>query len=218
MFNTVLFDLDGTLTDPKVGITKSVQYALKRFDIEVNDLDELIPFIGPPLKESFMAFYGLSEEQALQAITYYREYFSQTGILENELYAGIPELLAALKQHKLTLAIATSKPTPFAEKIADHFDFAKYFDVIVGSNLDNTRTSKHEVIEYTLKILNKTAGEAIMIGDRKHDLIGASLSDMPAIGVLYGYGSQEELSKENPYQIVEDVAGLQETLCLLIRQ
>ena len=142
MYQTILFDLDGTLTDPKEGITKCVQYALKHFGIEENDLDKLTPFIGPPLVYSFMTYYGLDEDQAQGAISKYRERFSTVGLFENGIYEGVKELLEILKVEGKTVALATSKPHVFAERILEHYGIKAYFDVIVGSELDGTRSHK----------------------------------------------------------------------------
>ncbi|MFF2093896.1 HAD family hydrolase [Paenibacillus sp. NPDC058174] len=195
---TVLFDLDGTLTDPKLGITSGVQYALSKFDIHVDNLDTLEPFIGPPLTETFQELYGLSEEQSQQGIAYYREYFADRGMYENELYPGMHELLGGLKERGVRVCMATSKPTFFAEKIADYFEISRYFDFVGGSNLDNTRTDKGEVIQHVLETQGIDPSETIMIGDRKHDVIGARKNGIPAIAVGYGYGRDEELRLAEP--------------------
>ncbi|GGG86678.1 HAD family hydrolase [Paenibacillus radicis (ex Gao et al. 2016)] len=195
---TILFDLDGTLTDPKLGITSGVQYALSKFDIHVDNLDTLEPFIGPPLTETFQELYGLSEEQSQQGIAYYREYFADRGMYENELYPGMHELLGGLKERGVSVCMATSKPTFFAEKIADYFDIGRYFDFIGGSNLDNTRTDKAEVIQHVLETQGIDPSETIMIGDRKHDVIGARKNGIPSIAVGYGYGRDEELRLAEP--------------------
>ncbi len=151
MFQYILFDLDGTLTDPKIGITSSVQYALRALGIEEPSLDKLEPFIGPPLADSFREFYGLDEEQTAAAVEKYRERFKDQGIYENEIYPGIAEMLAALKAGGKTLAIASSKPTPFVERILDYFEIRTYFDHIAGSNLDGTHSRKEEVVEEALR-------------------------------------------------------------------
>lgn len=153
MYQYILFDLDGTLTDPKIGITTCVQYALHKMGIEEPDPDKLEPFIGPPLTDSFRDFYDMDEEKAGQAVTYYRERFSTVGLLENEVYPGIPEMLAELKRAGKRLAIASSKPTVFVKKILEHFEICQYFDVIVGSELDGTRSRKEEVVEEALRQL-----------------------------------------------------------------
>lgn len=212
----ILFDLDGTVTDPMIGITKSVRYALNKFGIDVDDLNTLCNFIGPPLKDSFMKFYNLSEEDSLKAITYYREYFSTNGLYENTVYENFEDMLISLKNNNKSLIIATSKPTVFAEKILEHFNLKKYFDFISGSNLDNTRTKKSDVISYALEKqgLNNTS-EIIMIGDREHDIIGAKSLNIESIGVLHGYGSYEELSNSGADYIVKDVSELKSLLLTL---
>ena len=212
----ILFDLDGTVTDPMIGITKSVQYALRKFNIEVENLNDLCKFIGPPLKDSFMNFYGFNEEDALKAITFYREYFSVTGLYENVVYENFEDILISLKEQNKSLIIATSKPTVFAEKILEHFNLKKYFDFIAGSNLDNTRTKKADVISYALEQQGLTeASEMIMIGDREHDVIGAKALGIESIGVLHGYGSYEELSNSGATYIVKDVKELKSLLMSL---
>jgi phosphoglycolate phosphatase len=203
-YKYILFDLDGTLTDPKVGITKSVQYALSKYDIKVERLEDLETFIGPPLKESFKEYYSFTEDKARQAIEYYREYFSERGIYENEVYTDIPLLLDELKKQSKILVVATSKPTIFAEKILKHFNLAHYFDLIVGSNLDGTRTAKAEVIQYILSELGiKDLNKVVMIGDRKHDVIGGKECNIDTIAVAYGYGSKEELREAEPTYIID---------------
>lgn len=193
-YKYVLFDLDGTLTDSKEGITKSVQYALKKYGITVENLDSLEVFIGPPLKDSFMEYYNFDAEKAVKAIGYYREYFEEKGLYENKVYDNVEDLLVSLKKLGLKLIIATSKPTVFSETILKNFNLDKYFDAIVGSNLDGTRSKKGQVIEYALENCNITnLEEVVMVGDRKHDVIGAKGNNIDCIGVRYGYGSPEEL-------------------------
>jgi phosphoglycolate phosphatase len=209
----LFFDLDGTLTDSRPGITRSVQYALKAFDIHVDDLESLLPFIGPPLYESFMRYYHFSEAQAHMAVAKYREYFAKTGIFENDVYEGIIPLLKDLKAKGKTLAIATSKPTVFAVRIAEHFAFAPYFETIIGSELDGSRIHKGEIIAYALEqLVIGDQNQVVMIGDREHDIIGARQNGVSSIGVLYGYGSLEELQKAGADAIVHDVKGLRAVL------
>ena len=212
MYTTILFDLDGTLTDSGLGITMSVQYALSKFDIAVDTLDELTPFIGPPLQQSFMDFFALTAEQSLEAIQYYREYFSTNGIFENRVYEGIPELLNTLVTNDATLAIATAKPTVFAEKIIDHFKLSHYFKTIVGSTLDHTRTAKKDIIAHAMHVLGCDTATTVMIGDRTHDIVGAQKNNIASVGVLYGYGSAEELTMAAPNTIVENVPQLSSVL------
>ncbi len=208
----LLFDLDGTLTDPMVGITSSVQYALEKFGIHVRYLKELIPFIGPPLAESFQKFYGFSKEDAEKAIQYYREYYTPKGIFENEVYEGIPEMLAHLTEAGFTLLVATSKPTVFARKVLKHFGMEDYFSFVGGSELDGSRTKKAEVISYILKTCGIEAKEAIMIGDRRHDIEGGKACGLESVGVLYGYGMEQELTEAGANHIIRTVAELEDYL------
>lgn len=212
-FNNILFDLDGTLIDPKIGITQSVQYALKAFDIDEPDVNSLCKFIGPPLKDSFVHFYGFDEKRALQAVEKYRERYSDIGIFEAELYPGIDKLLLQLCTASKRLLVATSKPTVYARRILEHFKIIDYFEFVSGSELDNTRTKKSEVIQYGLKQsrINDT-GNALMIGDREYDIIGAKEVGIPSVGVLYGYGSYVELKNAGANFIIQDVAGLEKVL------
>ena len=208
----LLFDLDGTLTDPMVGITSSVQYALEKFGIHVRYLKELIPFIGPPLAESFQKFYGFSKEDAEKAIQYYREYYAPKGIFENEVYEGIPEMLAHLTEAGFTLLVATSKPTVFARKVLKHFGMEDYFSFVGGSELDGSRTKKAEVISYILKTCGIEAKEAIMIGDRRHDIEGGKACGLESVGVLYGYGTEQELTEAGADHIIRTGAELEDYL------
>lgn len=204
-----LFDLDGTLTDPKTGITKSVAHALHSFGIETEDLDTLCKFIGPPLKESFMNYYGFTEEQGDLAVAKYREYFSVTGIFENAVYPGIPEGLAALKADGIRLIVATSKPAVYAKQILEHFGLLPYFEFVSGSELDGTRVKKSEVITYALQNAGITDLSAVvMVGDREHDIIGAREVGIDSIGVLYGYGSRKEFEQAGADFIAETVTEM----------
>lgn len=209
----LLFDLDGTLTDPMLGITRSVQYALRRFGIEVDDLRTLCRFIGPPLKESFRDFYGMDDEQATRAVALTREYFAPRGIFENRLYEGIPELLTELQAAGCMLAMATSKPEPFARQIAEHFRLADRFTLIGGTTMDGTRTAKRDVVRYVLGALDvEDPTAAVMIGDRRYDIEGAAAEGIASIGVLWGYGSREELAAAGAGQIVGTIPELRALL------
>ena len=209
MINTFLFDLDGTLTDPKIGITKSVQYALESFDIIIKDLDDLLCFIGPPLRQSFKDFYGFNDENIEKAVEKYREYFIPKGIYENTMYAGIDTVLKELSDTGKTLMIATSKPTILAKTVLSHFDLEKYFVFISGSEMDGVRSDKSEVIQYAVEQNNITdLSGCIMIGDRKHDIIGAKTVGIKSIGVLYGYGDYDEMAKAGADYIIKDVTEL----------
>lgn len=209
MYNTIFFDLDGTLTDPGMGITNSVAYALKKWNIEVSERAELYKFIGPPLIDSFMNYYGFSKEEARQGVKYYREYFSTKGLFENEVYEGVIELLNRLKAGGKRLVIATSKPEKFTLEILKHFDLYKYFDFVAAASMDETRTKKDEVIAYALENLGiKDVSDVLMVGDREHDIFGAKAHGLDSIGVLYGYGNREELEKAGATYIVEKVQDI----------
>ena len=212
----LLFDLDGTLTDPKEGICTCVQYALASFGIQEPDLDKLEPFIGPPLKESFMQFYDMNEEQAQAAVEKYRERFRDTGIFENRLYDGIPQMLRTLNSKGMFLAVASSKPTVFVERILEHFGIRSYFKAVVGSELDGTRTEKNEVVEEALRQLFVDApvekNKVYMIGDRRFDIEGAKAQGVDSVGVTYGYGGMEELREARADYIVRSVEELQRFL------
>ena len=191
-----LFDLDGTLTDPAIGITNSVMHALEKYDIHVEDRAELYPFIGPPLDYSFKTFYGFTDEQAVQAIKYYREYFSVTGLFENSVYEGIPEMLENLKEKGVKIALATSKPYEFSIKILKHFDLYKYFDFFGAATMDGRISKKADVISNLLNEMGAPdKDEILMVGDRYHDIEGAKANGLKSAGVLWGYGSAEELEQ-----------------------
>lgn len=208
MYSTVLFDLDGTLTDPGQGITNSVAYALKKFGIDVEDRKELYKFIGPPLYESFMKHYGFSQEKAETAVSYFREYFRDTGIFENEVYEGITDLLEKIKKSGRKIILATSKPEEFAKRILSHFSLDKYFDFVAGATMDSSRVEKSDVIAYALKESGYADKNAVMIGDRLHDIHGAKENGLDSIGVLFGYGSRKELEDAGADYIAETVSDI----------
>lgn len=212
MYNTVLFDLDGTLTDPGLGITNSVAYALKKYGIEVQDRESLYSFIGPPLNDSFKRYYGFSDEKAMEAIMYYREYFADRGIFENEVYEGVSQLLERIKASGRKIVLATSKPEEFAERILEHFELTEYFDAVAGASMDEKRNKKGEVIKYALEKSGLSAEDAIMVGDREHDVFGAGENGIDTIGVLYGYGSREELEKAGAVRIAQAVEDIYDFL------
>lgn len=212
-FKYILFDLDGTLTDPALGITNSVQYALKKFGIEAKDRRELYKFIGPPLIESFMAYYGFDHEKAEKAVEYYREYYSVKGIFENSLYDGIEKMLAALKKSGKRVILATSKPEKFAKQILEFFEIDKYFDFVAGATMNETRSKKDEVIAYALEQCEISDSEnAVMVGDRKYDIEGAHTFNIKGVGVLFGYGSKQELENAKADFLAEDIEKLCEIL------
>ena len=209
MYKYILFDLDGTLTDPGLGITNAVMYALKKFNIEVPDRTELYKFIGPPLLDSFEKYYGMSKEESQLALQYYREYFKPYGLYENTVYDGIEELLSELKEEGKKLILATSKPEPFAVEILRHFGLDKYFDFVGGATMDEKRVKKAEVIRYALESCGiSELSSAIMVGDREHDVLGAKEVGMKSIGVLYGYGCREELEAAGATYIVENTRDI----------
>ena len=206
MYKYLLFDLDGTLTDPSIGITNSVAYALSKFGINVEDKRTLYKFIGPPLVDAFSEYYGFSKEDSEKATAFYRETFSVKGLFENRVYDGVVEMLEALKNAGKRLIIATSKPEPFTVKILKHFDLLKYFDFVAAATFDSSRNSKDKVIAYALQSLDiKDRSEVVMIGDRHHDIDGAKENGIDSIGVLWGFGSREELETSGATHIAESV-------------
>lgn len=211
-YANILFDLDGTLTDPREGITRSIQFALARLGIDEPDLTRLEPFIGPPLKQAVMRFYGFDEARAWEAVEHYRERFKVTGLYENRLFDGIPALLSGLREQGRTLYIATSKPVVFAREIARHFAFDQHFKVIYGSELDGTRSDKVELIAHLLAEEQLDPTQTLMIGDREHDLIGARRNGLDCAAVGYGFGSQQELAAHAPTYHFDTLAQLHEAL------
>lgn len=206
MYQYFLFDLDGTLTDPGLGITNSVMYALQKFGINETDRTKLYKFIGPPLKDSFHKFYGFDEIQCEDGVSYYREYFKDKGIFENIVYAGIKELLIQLKAAGKKVILATSKPEEFAIRILEHFELAEYFDFVAGASMDSSRINKADVIAYALENCKiEDLSRAVMIGDREHDVLGAKQMGLESIGVLWGYGSKEELQTAGATVIVGEI-------------
>ena len=188
--DTIFFDLDGTLTDPKPGITGSIQYALAKLGRPVPTQDELAWCIGPPLRASFATLIG--EEFADRGVELYRERFGDVGLFENSLYPDIKATLAALKP-RARLFVATSKPHVFAVRIVEHFGLSPYFEHVFGSELDGTRVHKYDLLAFALEQTGTDPTRAIMIGDRSHDIVGAKVNGIDGIGVLYGYGSRAEL-------------------------
>ena len=222
MYRYILFDLDGTLTDPKEGICRSVQHALAKAGIEVPEIDKLTPFIGPPLPDSFREFYHMDDAQTKQAVADYRERFSEVGWKENIPYPGVDKMLAHCRQQGARLAVASSKPQVFVEKILKHFGLYKYFDVIVGSELDGSRSKKEEIVKAALEQLYGRYGskqpdvqrreQTAMVGDRKFDIEGARSEGVDGIGVSYGYAEKGELAKAGADAIAGTVDELEELL------
>ncbi len=209
MYDVILFDLDGTLTDSGPGITNSAAYALKKYGIEVADRTELYKFIGPPLKESFEKYYGFSAEEAGKAVEYYREYYTDKGMFENSVYEGIEALLRDIRKSGKMAVVATSKPELFAKRILEYFDLAKYFNDIVGATMDETRTKKDEVISCILHGRDiPDQARVLMVGDREYDILGAKKTGIDSLGVLFGFGSYEELKKAGATYIAETVKDI----------
>lgn len=214
VYKYILFDLDGTLTDPFEGITKSVQYALADFGI-ASEQKDLAKFIGPPLEDSFRDFYGFTREQCARAIAKYRERFSTRGLFENALYPGVPHMLAALQKAGKSLAVASSKPEVFVRRITDHFALTPYFDAIVGSELSGGRGTKALVVEEALARLCAVAENTLMVGDRRHDIEGAHAMGLAAAGVEFGYAEAGELAAAGAEYIAPTVEALEALLLSL---
>lgn len=212
-YKHILFDLDGTLTDPALGITNSIMYALRKNGIEPPDRKELYCCIGPPLIDAFMQMWGFSKEGAEKALSDYREYFSQHGLFENEVYAGINELLSELCKSGKKLYLATSKPEIYARQILEHFNLSQYFTFIAGNTLSEDRPKKVDVINYLFKVCPELdVKNTVMVGDRKFDVIGAHAAHLPCIGVLFGYGSREELEGAGADSLANTVLELKALL------
>lgn len=203
-----LFDLDGTLTDSKIGILNSYIYALKKMCIQDLDTETLESYIGHPLKNTFMERYNLSEYDANESVSFYREYFSEFGLFENKLYPGVFKTLNDLKNLNKKLFVVTSKPKFFADKIINHFNLIQFFKDIIGSNLDNSMTNKSDLIKFTTNIHKLEIQKCLMIGDRKHDIIGAKNVGVSSCAVTYGYGSLNELKDENPDFVVDNLSDI----------
>ncbi|WP_088070984.1 HAD family hydrolase [Gottfriedia luciferensis] len=214
-YESILFDLDGTLTNPKEGIVNSINYALQKMNKPKLQESELLNFIGPPIQQSFSEICQLNEKEVEIAVRFYREYFSKNGMIENNVYEGIPELLEELNLNGKRLFVATSKPTIFAKQIISHFQLDHFFVEIVGSELDGTRINKAEIIDYLFLGENDCVKEStVMIGDRFHDMIGAKLNNIDSIGVTYGYGSEDELINSGANALANSVDHLKRMLLL----
>ena len=209
MFELILFDLDGTLTDPKEGITNCVKYALESFGITENDEAKLLKFIGPPLYDSFRGIYNFSHSDALLAVEKYRERFTDIGILENSLFPDTVETLKTLKNAGKTVALATSKPFEFAERVLKNFEIYDYFDIAVGAEFDGTRGYKDEVISEVLRQYGKPdLSKVLMVGDRENDILGAKKCKIASAGVRCGYAEAGELEKAGADFIFENLTDL----------
>lgn len=208
MYNTILFDLDGTLTDPYIGITNGIIHALERMDMEVPPREELKSFIGPPLLDEFQRKFGLNEEKAQQAAAFYREYYFEKGWCENRLIDGTTELLRELRDSGRRLCLATSKPDVMAVKILEHFGIAEYFELVGASTLDGTRRTKTDVLRYVLENTHAAPEDCVLVGDRMHDIIGAHEVGIKCIAVLVGYGDREEFSEYGADYVAQTLADV----------
>ena len=216
-YEYILFDLDGTITESGPGITNSVYYAVTKMGYEVEDRSMLRRFIGPPLLESFQKYFGMTKEQADDAIRNYREYYTAKGMFENTVYDGFEESIKALKLSGKKLAIATSKPEKFAKQIAEHFGFDKYFDVISGASMDEKLVAKADIMKNALEALGVSDMEkerVLMVGDREHDIFGAKMNQVSSMGVLYGYGDRPELEAAGADYIVETAADIAKAILI----
>lgn len=211
-YTHLFLDLDGTLSDSAPGIVRSAQYALEAFGIHVDNLDDLLCFVGPPLEESFQEFYHLTPSQADEAVKVYRRRYEKIGVYENALYPGIPQFLDKARKAGKVLMVATSKPQRMADLVLSHFGIADRF-AFVGGREDSSRRTKEEVIRYVMKENGLTRTEDIvMIGDRKHDVLGAKAVGLDSVGVLYGYGSRDEFQAAGATYIVDTLKELEELL------
>jgi phosphoglycolate phosphatase len=211
-YRYILLDLDGTLTDPADGITNSIIYALSKYGISAKK-EDLLHFIGPPLRDSFMDCFSFSAEQAEEAVAFYREYFSDKGIYENRIYPGVPGMLYNLKSRGKILFLVTSKPAVYARRILEFFDIDEFFHTVAGSNLDGTMGKKSELVDYALSVISGTEKKsAVMAGDRKYDIEGAIANSIDSIGVLWGYGSREELVGAGAVYIADSISDLEKLL------
>lgn len=204
-YTNILFDLDGTLTDPKEGIINSVKFALSKMGVNESEVGDLMKFIGPPLHVSFRDFCGFSGEAVEDGVRYFRKYYAEIGINENEIFPGVAELLEELQKAGANMFIATSKPTVFAEKVLDQFGIDKYFQCVLGSNLNGTESGKTEIISHLIEKFKLEKDKTVMIGDRFYDIIGAKENGIDSIGVTFGYGGETELKEAGATYICKSV-------------
>ncbi len=208
-YTTLLFDLDGTITNPEEGITTAVAYALDFFGNSYESKKALRPFIGPPLREQFMLYCGVDRDKGEEYVAKYREYYAVKGLYQNEVYKGIPQMLEKLKKQGKKIVLATSKPEMFAKIILDHFNLSQYFDFVAGALMSNSRTNKSEVIQYALESIgNPDKDSVLMVGDRLHDVEGAATFGIKTVGVTFGFGSKKELQEAGAYKTVDTVDEL----------
>lgn len=211
-FENIFFDLDGTIVNSEKGVTQCVVYALEKFGIEEKDREKLLNFLGPPLVDSFMKYYGFDKAKAEQAVAYYRERYAPIGIHENEVYEGIPELLRALKNSGKRVFVATSKPEKFAKEILAELGLDTLFDGIYGSTFDESRSTKDLVLKYAIDESRSDKESSVMIGDRFHDAEGAIVNGIKCIGVTYGFGAREELLGAGADRVAENALELEKIL------
>lgn len=212
MFDTVLFDLDGTLTDSGPGITNAVAYALEQLGRPAMTQAERDRFVGPPLHDSFRIFCGMTEEESLEAVRLFRVYYNDRGVYENSVYPGIEDMLEALTAQGKKLAVATSKPEHMAKKVIAHFGLDRWLTQIAGASLDTSRNKKDQVIAHALREFGIDRERAVMVGDREHDVIGAAAFGIPTVGVTWGYGSREELEQSGARFVIDEPEALAEYL------
>ena len=212
-YKHILFDLDGTLTDPALGITNSVMYALRHYGFPVPEREKLFFFIGPPLIDSFEKHCGFSREKAVEAMGVYREYFGEKGILENEVYEGIPQLLDALVASGKKLYLASSKPELYCVQILKHFDLYKYFTFVAANTMQEDRSEKSDIIQWLYENHPEVKEEgAIMVGDTQFDVMGAQKQNLPCVAVSYGYGDKQKIADLKPDFIANSVSELKDIL------
>ena len=209
----ILFDLDGTLTDPALGITNSIMHAIKKMNLEPQKREDLYVFIGPPLHEQFMNYFHLSSTEADKAVENYREYFSVHGLFENDPYPHINDVLKELKARGYHIALATSKPEIYAKQILEKFNMAQYFDIIKGSKLNDRTENKTRIMKEAMDFFNDDdLSKYIMVGDRKFDMLGAKDLGIDSLGVTYGYGSKEELLESDATHIIDTPLDILKTI------
>ena len=212
-YENIFFDLDGTVTDPYIGITNSIFFSLRSYpEIAKPEREALKPFIGPPLYASYMEFFGMDEQTAYEAVEHYREYYRPTGVLECTVYDGMEELLKGLKSAGKRVYLATSKPEGFAVQILEHFKISQYFDGIYGSTLDGSRVKKEDVLAYALNESGAVPSRSVMVGDTVFDVTGAIINEIPCIGVSYGYGNEAEILSAGAIALVGSPKELYELL------
>lgn len=211
-YDTVFFDLDGTIIDSGEGVSNSVLYALEKFGIKETK-ENALKFIGPPLAHSFKEFYGFSDEKATQGIEIYREYYREKGIFECYVYQGIAELLCSLKKNDYKVVLCTSKPEKYAQQILNHFGIMKYFDYACGATMDEkTRATKDDVMQYAFETSGAKPNATIMVGDRKFDINSANKFGLDSIGVTFGYGSKEELEDAGATYVADSCEDIKKLL------